>query len=128
LEIQMHRPAVAALFLLLLAACWRGDDLIGSWDCEMPIGSMTLSFHEDSSFAWRTKLWFVKAVVAGKWHHRGDQVILEIDAAPPEFPLKPGDTQIIEVLTLNQSLFVSKDGTGTTMTCTRRDGSEAPQD
>ena len=124
----MRVYAIASLVLLLLAACGRSDDLIGNWDCQVPIGSSVFSFNEDSSFLWRTKFWFVKSAVAGQWHHRGDEVTLEIQSAPPESGLEPGGTQTLEVLTLNQSLFVSKDGTGATMTCTRQDASDAPQD
>jgi hypothetical protein len=124
----MRVSAIASLFLLVVAACGRSDDLIGNWDCQVPIGSSAFSFHEDSSFVWRTKFWFVKSAVAGQWHHRGDEVNLEIQSAPPESGLAPGDTQALEILTLNQSLFVSKDGTGEIMTCTRQDASDAPQE
>ena len=120
--------AYAIASLLLLAACGRGDDLVGSWDCEVPIGSSAFSFNEDSSFVWRTKVWFIKAAVAGRWRHRGDEFTLEIQSAPSESGFKPGDKQTFEVLTLNQSLFVSKDGTGATMTCTRQDASDLPHD
>jgi hypothetical protein len=115
----------AFVSLLLLVACSRGDDLIGNWDCQVPIGSSTFSFNEDSSFVWRTKLWFVKSAVAGKWRHRGDEVTLEIQSAPSESGFEAGDMQTLEVLTLNQSLFVSKDGTGATMTCTRQGASDS---